>query len=480
MKISVAIQHFNRKNLLLNTLNSIQKTSLDKKDIEIIIVDDASNPEHQVDNLSLLYPDLNLKIFSFSREEKWWGCPVIPLNKGIAMATGDVVVLLCAECMFVGDILLDIKNRIKNNDYLVYATLSLTPEDSIKLSNMSYDQILTDRFLPNNSSGMTGGWYQHSVFRNSCFNFCSAITRKDLLELGGFDERFGWGTSHGDDDFLLRVRKKGMNVIPVDDPMTYHQYHPTMISPSPSNNLKDNNLFEITRNESGFKVKNSFKKNMKIIYRISDVGYKKTKPDYINNENCLKNALLTFPPYEYDWSIIADNISEETNNMIQKYISRDHIYYVSIGHGAGTFNLALDEALQNPDDEIIYFLENDYLHKPGSDQIIKEGFSLGASFIALYDHPDKYLDPARGGNPYCEGGAEDTRVYLTDSCHWKITNSTTMTFASKVSTLKRVESILRMFLELRENNELLITPIPGYSTHGETAWLSPLTDWSKI
>ena len=28
--------------------------------------------------------------------------------------------------------------------------------------------------------------------------------------------------------------------------------------------------------------------------------------------------------------------------------------------------------------------------------------------------------------------------------------------------------------------ELLITPIPGYATHGETAWLSPLTDWSKI
>jgi hypothetical protein len=37
-----------------------------------------------------------------------------------------------------------------------------------------------------------------------------------------------------------------------------------------------------------------------------------------------------------------------------------------------------------------------------------------------------------------------------------------------------------MFLELREMGELLITPLPGYATHGETAWLSPLTDWSKI
>lgn len=228
---------------------------------------------------------------------------------------------------------------------------------------------------------------------------------------------------------------------------------------------------------------------MKIIYRISDSGYNKVKPDYIGNEQCLKNATETFK--NADWSIIADNCSPETLTMIEE-ITDCNIEIVSVGHGAGTFNLALDEALQYDDDEIIYFIENDYLHKPNSQKIFEEGFTLGASFISLYDHPDKYLPPSQGGNPYCQGGAEDTRVYLTDSCHWKITNSTTMTFAAKVKTLKRTEEILRkhtntthpndfnMFLELREKNELLITPLPGYSTHGETAWLSPLIDWSKI
>ena len=229
---------------------------------------------------------------------------------------------------------------------------------------------------------------------------------------------------------------------------------------------------------------------MKVIYRISDAGYNKVKPEYINNELCLANATKVFT--DADWSIIADNISEETNGMIQKYKSRDHIYYASVGHGAGTFNLALDEALGYKDDEIIYFIENDYLHKPESLIIINEGFDLGASFVSLYDHPDKYQDPSIGGNPYCVGGAEDTRVYLTKSCHWKITNSTTMTFAAKVSTLKRTEETLRkytsgthpddfkMFLDLRNQGELLITPLPGYSTHGETRWLSPLTKWENI
>lgn len=228
---------------------------------------------------------------------------------------------------------------------------------------------------------------------------------------------------------------------------------------------------------------------MKIIYRISDTGYNKVKPDYINNESCLANAVQVFN--SKDFIVIADNISEETYLMVCKYIKSSQIIKVSVGHGAGTFNLALDKALTLDDDEIIYFLENDYLHLPDSQKVLENGFSLGSSFVSLYDHPDKYMVPEMGGNPYCKGGAENTRVYLGERCHWKLTNSTTMTFASKVSTLKTTEPILRkftsethpndfhMFLELGKNNHTLITPIPGYSTHGETAWLSPLINWGK-
>ena len=228
---------------------------------------------------------------------------------------------------------------------------------------------------------------------------------------------------------------------------------------------------------------------MKLIYRISDSGYNKITPDFITNEICLKNFVDVFLPN--DFTIIADNISEDTKKMILKYVPEECIQYVKVGHGAGTFNLALDLALTYDDNEIVYFIENDYLHTSDAKKILEEGFDIGASFVSLYDHPDKYLAPDRGGNPYCDGGAEDTRVYLTNNSHWKITNSTTMTFAAKVKTLKENEKILRdftnethphdfqMFLKLRENNKLLITPIPGRSTHGETAWLSPLIKWKN-
>lgn len=226
---------------------------------------------------------------------------------------------------------------------------------------------------------------------------------------------------------------------------------------------------------------------MKVIYRISDAGYSKVKPEYISNENCLKNFVSVFG--NQNLHVIADNCSEDTLKMITKYVHPNRIENVSVGHGAGTFNLALDVALGFDDETIVYFVENDYLHKPGSDKVLVEGLQIGYNYVALYDHPDKYMN---GANPFVEDGGEVTRVMLSESCHWKITNSTTMTFAAQVKTLKEDESILReytkgsyprdfeMFLALREKQHGLITPIPGYSTHGETAWLSPLTDWSAL
>jgi len=232
---------------------------------------------------------------------------------------------------------------------------------------------------------------------------------------------------------------------------------------------------------------------MHIIYRISDSGYNKIKPDYINNENCLRNALNTFPTLYDTWSIIADNISQQTNDMIQKYISRDHIYYTDKGNGAATFNLALDEALKLDDNEIVYFIENDYVHKSGSPYILQEGFEIGADYITLYCHPDKFLPPSQGGNPYVgEDGGYNTKIYKSKSCFWLMTESTTMTFAAKVKTLKEDEDILRkwtsgihpddfkMFLDLRVKGKALLMPIPSYSTHGEVQWLAPFENWKEI
>jgi len=254
---------------------------------------------------------------------------------------------------------------------------------------------------------------------------------------------------------------------------------------------------------------------MKIFYRISDAPQDKTKdkPSYINNDNCLRNFTKVFSQQvdnfqqtaNIDIHVIADNVCDDTYNMICKYIPESNVQKVSEGNGAATFRIAFNQALQYDDNEIIYFVENDYIHKPDSYEMLLEGFSLGFPYVTLYDHPDKYMSKyIVGSNPLNIDCSEVTRLYTSCSSHWKITNSTTMTFAAKVHTLKSDEAIIRkwtkgihphdfyMFLEIQDpyfkinENALLptqagkgriISPIPAYSTHGDSAFMSPLINW---
>jgi hypothetical protein len=229
-----------------------------------------------------------------------------------------------------------------------------------------------------------------------------------------------------------------------------------------------------------------------IVYRISDSGYSKIKPGYITNENCLRNAVCRFPTDSHEWIVIADNVCEDTYNMIRKYIPESQIHKVSVGHGAGTFRIGYKTALEYSDNTIVYFLENDYLHRENASKVLREAINLcKAEYVTLYDHPDKY---GKTGNPYVNGG-EKTQVFLTDTCHWKITNSTTMTFAAQVKTLKKDRRVFdkwtkgthphdfMIFVSLCDKfigkGRKLISPIPAYSTHGETNYLAPCVDWEN-
>lgn len=222
---------------------------------------------------------------------------------------------------------------------------------------------------------------------------------------------------------------------------------------------------------------------LKIIYRISDSGYNKVKPDYINNENCLKNFVSVFG--NQNLYIIADNCSEDTLRMITKYCHPNRIEKVSVGHGAGTFNLALDMALTYDDDVVVYFVENDYIWLKGANEIMEKALNNGADFFTSYIHPDKYM--VQGGNPEVDvDGGYLNKMYLLDGDLFFTVNSTTMTFSSKVKTLREFEPILRkhtsgtypndyhMFLDIRDNGGVLLCSVDSYSTHGETQYLAPL------
>lgn len=226
-----------------------------------------------------------------------------------------------------------------------------------------------------------------------------------------------------------------------------------------------------------------------LFYRICDFGYPKQKPDYITKENCLKNAIISFPLNRVNWHIVADNVCDETYQMILKYVPEELVERVSVGHGAGTFRMVYRKALELQDNDLIYFLEDDYLHQPESlDCLIDCAKCNYEDYITLYDHPDKY--DYFGGYSLLFSKRE---LYFTGSHHWKTTSSTTMTFASFVDVLKRDQKVFMRWTETKHPYDFqlfvelflfkkarLLSPIPSLSTHGETQYLAPGIDWESL
>ena len=127
-----------------------------------------------------------------------------------------------------------------------------------------------------------------------------------------------------------------------------------------------------------------------------------------------------------------------------------------------------------------------------------------------------------GPNPFVHEGGFKTKVYLTEHTHWMSTISTTMTFACKVKTLLEDRYIWDAMLNTPNPNDfvgfvmltkqedfedakyftmiendfflslvmtnsiakrkkrILISALPGMSTHIEKAYLSPLVDWNNF
>lgn len=225
--------------------------------------------------------------------------------------------------------------------------------------------------------------------------------------------------------------------------------------------------------------------SLRIYYRLSDKGRNVDKPAYINLNNCLKNFLACFK--KENISIIADNIEEETFEYLTS-LQLSTIHRTNTGNAKGFIETVQRSIKENDDSTIIYLVEDDYLHLPGSENAIKEGLQI-ADYVTLYDNPDKYRND--GPNPHITQGGEASKVFLTKSVHWKLTNSTCMTFAGRVQTFKRdfktmskwsqkgeIPNDFKMWTELiKKKKRKLISPIPGYATHGMSEYLAPLSDW---
>ena len=223
--ISIVTAYHNRKDLLITTLKTITKSSV--KDVEFILVDDCSSEEHRVEDLIPTFPFL--KVIRLEQEDKWYVNPCVVFNIGFKAAKGDIVILQNPECLHVGDVL-ERASQIERGEYLSFGCYSIGIDRTNRVNSLDIidDENLLNTIEPNPGgvrSDGEDGWYNHSKYRPMAYHFCSVITKLDLDELGGFDERYAGGIAYDDNEILVRIKRMGLKIQIVNNPFVVHQWH---------------------------------------------------------------------------------------------------------------------------------------------------------------------------------------------------------------------------------------------------------------
>ena len=141
-------------------------------------------------------------------------------------------------------------------------------------------------------------------------------------------------------------------------------------------------------------------------------------------------------------------------------------------HLAGDTNIA--------DDDLVYTLENDYLHQDGwldkVDELVNSGISF--DYISLYDHADNYLLNVHKNFK--------NQMFYTRSHLWRTCFSTCYSKLARHRTLREDLAILLKYDDFLAcalfnlKNRILMVSTPGLSTHAMTGLESPAVDWNRI
>jgi hypothetical protein len=224
-----------------------------------------------------------------------------------------------------------------------------------------------------------------------------------------------------------------------------------------------------------------------IFYRHYNVQGKGNggRPIWFDYEKCFVNLLNTIENKNVDLHVIMDG--NVNNNFINKYKDKYILHSISTGSDYGSYletykyikNLNID------DKDLIYFLENDYLHVNNwVDKVIELFLTYkGLNYISLYDHLDKY-----GNIPGPDYSDLVSKIITTENHHWRTTPSTCGSYIIPKNIFIEDEDINtggpgdhNKFLYLNKTkNRFVLTPIPGLSTHCMEGLMSPTIEWNKI
>ena len=144
------------------------------------------------------------------------------------------------------------------------------------------------------------------------------------------------------------------------------------------------------------------------------------------------------------------------------------------------YELIRDNMYDWDDNDIIYLVEDDYMHISGWPIVLQNVYDMydGVDYVSLYDHPDKYTQRYQGLS---------SQILVSNYCHWRTVPSSCGTFAGRVRTFKEDLDIHmgslgdhNKFTLLAQRNRNMISAMPAFATHCVNPWTSPFRDWVKV
>ena len=218
-------------------------------------------------------------------------------------------------------------------------------------------------------------------------------------------------------------------------------------------------------------------KNLNINFKVIDHNSTKENLEKINN---------IFESFGTKYTLINLNISKFENQIDKINQKGEKVTYNQMSNMAN-INQSLLEAKNSED--LIYFVEDDYIHKKNA---VNE---MVFTYERIASQLNKEIILCPTDYPYLYAKAELTQNYLGHEYHWRKVNETLCTFLTSkeiinkywdkyISMCQKEHSPFEKPMHDIYEKELCISPIPSIAIHctniNSIFGLSPNVDWKKI